>query len=74
MPTPRGELSMSWRQEKHFTLTLTLPAGMTAKIELPAQEGSSEVWVGGAPVKAHREGQWWTLEKDLSGTVTIEER
>jgi hypothetical protein len=41
---------------------------------LPALEGSSEVWVGGAQVKAHREGQWWTLEKDLSGTVTIEER
>jgi hypothetical protein len=55
-------------------MILTLPAGMTAKVELPALEGSSEVWVGGAQVKAHREGQWWTLEKDLSGTVTIEER
>jgi alpha-L-rhamnosidase len=41
---------------------------------LPALKGSSGVWVGGAPVKAHREGQWWTLENDLSGTVTIEER
>jgi alpha-L-rhamnosidase len=74
MPTPRGELSVSWRREKNFTLTLTLPVGMTAKVELPALEGSSEVWVSGAPVKAHCEGQWWTLEKDLSGTVTIEER
>ena len=74
MPTPRGELSVGWKRDKNFTLTLTLPAGMTAKVELPALEGSSEVCVGGAPVKAHREGQWWTLEKDLSGTVTIEER
>jgi alpha-L-rhamnosidase len=63
-----------WRREKNFTLALTLPAGMTAKVELPALEGSSEVWVGDAQVKAPREGQWWTLEKDLSGTVTIEER
>jgi alpha-L-rhamnosidase len=74
MPTPRGELSVGWRRETNFTLTLTVPAGMTAKVELPALEGSSEVWVGGAPVKAHREGRWWTLEKDLLGTVTIEER
>jgi hypothetical protein len=74
MPTPRGELSVGWKRDKNFNLTLTLPAGMTAKVELPALEGSSEVCVGGAPVKAHREGQWWTLEKDLSGTVTIEER
>lgn len=74
MPTPRGELSVSWRREKNFTLTLTLPAGMTAKVELPVIEGSSGVWVGGAPAKAHREGQWWTLERDVSGTVTIEER
>ena len=74
MPTPRGELSVSWKRGKNFTLTVDLPAGMAAKVELPAIEGSSEVWVGGAPVKAHREGQWWTLENDLSGTVTIEER
>jgi alpha-L-rhamnosidase len=74
MPTPRGELSVRWTRDKKFTLTLGLPTGITAKVELPALEGSSEVWVGGAPVKAHREGQWWTLENDLSGTVTIEER
>ena len=74
IPTPRGELSVRWKQDKNFTATLTIPAGMTAKVELPAQEGSSGVWAGGAKVKAHREGQWWTLEQDMSGTVTIEER
>jgi hypothetical protein len=74
MPTPRGELSVRWTQEKTFILTLTIPAGMTAKVELPALKGSREVWAGGAPVKAHREGQWWILEDDLSGTVKIEER
>jgi hypothetical protein len=74
MPTPRGELSVDWKQDKNFTLALTLPAGMTAKVKLPALEGSSEVRVGGAPVKAQRNGQWWTLDKDISGTVMIEER
>ena len=74
MPTPRGELSVGWKRDKNFSLTLSLPAGMTAEVRLPALEGSSEVRVGGARVKAHREGRWWTLEDDLSGTVTIEER
>jgi alpha-L-rhamnosidase len=73
MPTPRGELSVSWKREKNFSLTLTLPAAMTAKVELPALEGSSGVWVNGARVEAHRDGQWWTLENDLSGTATIDE-
>ena len=74
MPTPCGELSVAWKRDKNFTLTLSLPAGMTAKVELPALEGSSEVRVGGAPVRAYREGRWWTLDKDISGTVMIEER
>lgn len=74
MPTPRGELGVSWSREKNFTLTLALPAGMTAKVELPALQGSSGVWVDGDRVEARREGQWWALEKELSGNVTIEER
>ena len=74
MPTPLGELSVSWKREKNFTVSLSLPPGMTAKVELPALKGSSEVWVGSGPVKAHREGGWWILDNDLSGTVTIEER
>jgi hypothetical protein len=74
MPTPRGELSVGWKRGKNFTLKLTLPSAMTAKIELPALKESRGIWVGGVPVKAHREGQWWALEKDLSGTVDIEER
>jgi len=74
MPTPHGELSVGWTRDKNFTLSLSLPAGMTAKVMLPALQGSSEVWIGNAPVKAHREGQWWSLDNDLSGTATVEER
>ena len=74
IPTPRGELLVSWKQDKNFNLTLSLPTGLTAKVEMPALKGSSEVWVNGALVKAHREGRWWTLEQDLSGSVTIEEK
>ena len=74
MPTPRGELTVSWKHERNFILTLQLPPAMSARVMLPAIQGATGVWVGGTAVKAHREGQWWTLEDDLEGTVTIEER
>ncbi len=74
IPTPRGELSVAWKLDGSFTLALTLPPKMTAKVELPALEGSTEVRVDGARVSAHREGQWWTLKEDVSGTAIITER
>ncbi len=74
VPTPLGELSVGWTRTANFVLNLTVPAGMTAKVELPVLDGASRVLVDGAPVKAHREGQWWILETDLSGSVKVEER
>lgn len=74
IPTPRGELSVSWIRKKDFTLRLTLPPGMGAKVELPANDGSTGVRVNGIPAIAGRQGKWWILEKDLAGTVTIDER
>ena len=74
MPTPLGELSIEWHAEKNFSMKLTLPGAMTAKIELPAQAGSSGVWVNGTPVTAQHDGSWWSLEKDVSGSVLVEVR
>ena len=74
VPTPRGEISVAWKREKNFTMTLTLPPGVTAKVELPAFPGSRGVWIGGKQVQAHRDGQWWKLENDVSGTINLEER
>ena len=74
MPTPLGEVSIGWIRQTNFVLKISMPAGMTAKVMLPALENSGRVLVGGIQVNAHREGQWWVLENDLSGTVEIEER
>jgi alpha-L-rhamnosidase len=74
VPTPRGDISVAWRREKNFTLTLALPPGVTAMVELPALPGSRGVWIGARNVPAHHEGQWWKLENDVSGTLNIEER
>jgi alpha-L-rhamnosidase len=74
VPTPRGEVSVAWRRGASFAMTLALPAGMTARVELPALPGSREVWIAGRHVQARRDGQQWKLEKDVSGTINIEER
>lgn len=74
VPTPRGDLSVAWRRGKSFAMTLALPSGVTAKVEVPTFSGSRGVWIAGKNVPAHREGQWWKLENDVSGTINIEER
>jgi alpha-L-rhamnosidase len=74
IPTPRGELVISWRKGKSFFLKINIPTGMTARVELPALQGASQIRRGGKLIKAHREGAWWILDRDESGSVEIEER
>jgi len=74
VPTPRGNISVAWKRETNFAMTVTLPSGVTAKVELPAFQGSRGVWIDGKNVQAQREGQWWKLNGDVSGTIHLEER
>lgn len=74
MPTPKGTIRVAWKRSPRFTLSATLPAGMEAKVRLPATEGSRGVWMGGRAVTAHREGTWWVLEEDVRGRVSLEVR
>ena len=73
-PTPLGPLLVSWTNDTNFKLSLTLPNGVNARIELPASENSSGVFNGDKPVRAHREGSRWLLHKHDSGNVTFEVR
>ena len=72
IPTPRGPLLVSWKNESTFKLSLTLPPGVKAKAELPATENSRGVFRGDQSVSAHRAGSRWLLDKDVAGTVTLE--
>jgi alpha-L-rhamnosidase len=74
VPTPRGAISVGWKREKSLTMALSLPPGVAAMVQLPAFPGSRGVWIGGKQVQAHRDGSWWKLEKDVSGTANLEER
>ena len=75
VPTPRGPVLVNWtRGTAGFRMELRLPAGMTARIELPASERSQGVLVGGNPARARRLGDRWVLDEDVVGSVTIEVR
>ena len=74
VPTPRGPIQVRWTNHGRFSLTLALPEGMSAQVELPAHEGSTGVFTGGVPVEARRVGSHWRLAGDVSGAVTLEVR
>jgi len=71
IPTPRGPISIDWKNGKNFTLSLDLPQGMTAAIDLPASNTSSGVWMNGKPVKAKKTNARWQLDEPVSGTLAL---
>ena len=74
VPTPHGPVTVQWKRGATFSLSLSLPPGMTAQVNVPAVENSSGVFIGGRTAAAHRVAGWWILDDDVSGAVTIEVR
>jgi hypothetical protein len=73
IPTPLGPVLVQWENGKAFKLSATLPPGMSAQVRIPAADDSKGVSVNGRPARARREGRWWSLEEEITGTVAIEE-
>jgi len=71
VPTPRGPIRVAWSGREGFTMTLALPPGIAARIEIPAPAGSRGVFRDGAPVRARREGPRWVLDDEIEGSVTL---
>ena len=72
VPTPHGPVMVDWKNTGTFQISVTLPSGVPARLELPASAGSQSVYVDGKSVKAQREGTRWILADDLTGTAKIE--
>jgi hypothetical protein len=72
VPTPRGPIHIDWRNGGGFALDLTLPEGMGAKVDVPAPDGSKEVWVNGAKADAAIKDGRWFLMNEVSGKLRIE--
>jgi alpha-L-rhamnosidase len=74
IPTPRGPIAVRWEKGDRFRMHLELPPGTAAQVQLPGGEGTAGVWIDGKAVAAARDGAWWTLKKDVDGSVRIEVR
>jgi hypothetical protein len=73
VPTPCGPVLVDWQHDPaSFSLTLTLPPGMTAHVELPAVADSARVLADGKPIAAEKEGDRWVLAQNVSGTTHLE--
>lgn len=74
IPTPLGPVLVDWKNGQSFTLSLTLPKDMTARVELPATEKSTGVFAGARQVAAQKKNSRWVLDEPVSGKVTLEVR
>lgn len=74
VPTSRGPIQLDWQNEETFTMSLSLPEGMTAKVDLPAANGTTGVYVDDDQVAAKQVGERWLLEKEVRGAIQIEVR
>lgn len=72
VPTPRGPIMVDWENAATFKMSVTLPDGVLAKADLPAEERSSGVYVDGKRVDARRAGGRWIVADAIAGTVTLE--
>ena len=71
IPTPKGPILVSWENSDEFTLSLTLPDGMPARIEVPSSAELQHVYVNGERVAANRSNNYWVLDSPVVGTAEI---
>ncbi|MGB7329153.1 MAG: family 16 glycoside hydrolase [Rubripirellula sp.] len=72
VPTSLGPVEVDWKRESTFTISIALPDGMTAKVDLPATDASQGVFMDGKRVDATRTGDRWVIEHAISGSVEME--
>ena len=71
VPTPRGPISVEWSGKGHFELSLSLPAGVVACVEIPARESSVQVFVDEQLTPVERAGDYWRIARPLSDKCRI---
>ncbi|MGB6220317.1 MAG: family 78 glycoside hydrolase catalytic domain [Haloferula sp.] len=72
IPTPRGPIFIDWTSDDTFSISVKLPDGMPAKLDLPAGKKSSGVFINGSPVEADLQSGRWILADEFSGTFRAE--
>jgi alpha-L-rhamnosidase len=72
IPTPKGPINLLWKNGSTFKMTVKLPPGISAKVELPATTKSKGVTLNNKSVPVTRKGNRWILNEDISGSATLE--
>ena len=70
VPTPRGGIDLKINNEpgSPFELTLSIPANMTARVEIPLPAGQGELLMNGKKVKSTKVNGFAVIEAVGSGT------
>ncbi|MFG0254064.1 MAG: family 78 glycoside hydrolase catalytic domain [Rhodopirellula sp. JB053] len=72
VPTPHGPIKIDWTHEGELLeLSVALPPGMTARIELPASELARVVESEGQVISATRVGERLVLDQTVQGDATF---
>jgi hypothetical protein len=74
VPSPRGPVVVEWKRGETFTLSVALPRGVTARVELPEMAGAQEVFQAGQTIAAMRRSGRFVLEDYMQGSFTLEVR
>ena len=72
VPTSNGPIEIDWKSAETFKLSVVLPEGMTARVDLPRADGSSGVFADGKEIAATKEGDRWILTDAVSGSFSLE--
>lgn len=72
VPTPRGSIAIDWQTNgRSFEANVSLPAGVTAKVDLPAPAGAAEVFIDGQRVNATFADGRASLNEVVAGEAKI---
>eukprot|EP00903_Cladosiphon_okamuranus_P004089 g4087.t1 len=72
IPTPRGPILIEWNREKTFQISIRLPTGISARVDLPAPPSSTGVFRDGKQVPATRLADRWILDGEIEGSAKFE--
>ena len=72
IPTGKGPIEVDWTLNDSYKLSLNLPDGMTAKVDLPNPPNSTGVFSNGQPVPATLTNDRWVLDDDVTGSIKFE--
>lgn len=74
VPTSRGPIEIDWNNESTFKISVSIPEGMVARVEVPAANGTTGIFADGKPVAATKGGGRWIVTEELTGSVKLEVR